>query len=95
MEQADKERNRLLMLEHSHMHNTRSFNKTHMLMLAMEQADKERNRLLMLEHSHIHNIRQFSKTHLLILAMHGVSRQGEKQVTSHSTYTKHKIKLTG
>ena len=42
MERADKERNRLLLVKHAHMHNTRPFSKTHSLILAMEGADKER-----------------------------------------------------
>ena len=45
MERADKERNRLLLVKHTHMHNTRPFSKTHWLMLAMGGADKKRNRL--------------------------------------------------
>ena len=44
MEGADKKRNRLLLVKHTHIHNTRPFSKTHILMLAMEGADKERNR---------------------------------------------------
>ena len=51
MEGADKERNRLLLVKHTHMHNTRPFSKTHLLMLAMEGADKERNRLLLVKHT--------------------------------------------
>ena len=42
MEGADKERNRLLLVKHTHIHNTRLFSKTHLLMFAMEGADKER-----------------------------------------------------
>ena len=42
MQQADKTKTRLLLVKHSHMHNTRSFSKTHSLILAMERADKEK-----------------------------------------------------
>ena len=44
MEGADKERNRLLLVKHTHIHNTRPFSKTHLLMLAMEgtrQGEKQ------------------------------------------------------
>ena len=63
MEGADKERNRLLLVKYTHIHNTRLFSKTHLLMLAMEREDKERNRLLLVKHTHMHNTRPFSKTH--------------------------------
>ena len=63
MEEADKERNRLLLVKHTHIHNTSPFSKTHYLMLAMEGADKERNRLFLVKHTHIHNTKPFSKTH--------------------------------
>ena len=49
MEQADKERNRLLLVKHIHIHNTKPYGKTHFLILAMEQADKERNRSLFIK----------------------------------------------
>ena len=51
MERADKERNRLLLVKHTHMHNTRPFSKTHPLMLAMEEADKVRHRLILAKHT--------------------------------------------
>ena len=50
-ERADKERNRLLLVKHTHIHNTRQFSKTHILILAMEEEDKKRNRLLLVEHT--------------------------------------------
>ena len=52
MEAADKERNSLLLVKHTHIHTTRPFSKTHILMLAIEGADKERNRLLLVKHTH-------------------------------------------
>ena len=60
MEGVDKERNRLLLVKYTHIHNTRPFSKTHLL---MERADKERNMLLLVKHTHLHNTRPFSKTH--------------------------------
>ena len=57
------ERYWLLLVKHTHIHNTRIFCKTHILMLAMERADMERNRLLLVKHMHIHKTRSFSKTH--------------------------------
>ena len=44
MEGADKERNRLFLVKHTHIHNTRPFSKTYHLMLAMERADKEKRK---------------------------------------------------
>ena len=35
MNEADKKRNRLLLVKHTHIHNTRTFSKTHSLILAM------------------------------------------------------------
>ena len=64
-ERADKERNRLLLVKQTHIHNTRPFSEIHLLMLAMERADKERNRLLLVKHTHIDNTRPFSKTNRL------------------------------
>ena len=61
MERADKRRNRLLLIKHTHVDNTRPFSKTHKLILAMEGADKERNKLLLVKHTHIHNTRLFTK----------------------------------
>ena len=51
MEGADKERNRLLLVKHTHVDNTRPFSKTYFLMLAMEEANKERNRLLLVKYT--------------------------------------------
>ena len=45
IEGADKEGNGLLLVKHTHIHNTRLFSKTHHLILAMERADKKRNGL--------------------------------------------------
>ena len=42
MERADKERNRLLLVKYTHIHNT---SKTHILMLAMEREDKKKNKV--------------------------------------------------
>ena len=53
LEGTDKERKRLLLVKHTHIHNTRPFSKTHHLMLVIERADKERNRLLLVKHMHI------------------------------------------
>ena len=50
MEEADKERNKLLLVKHSHICNTGPFIKTHSLILVMEGADKEKNRLLLVKH---------------------------------------------
>ena len=48
IEGAEKERNRSLLV-----HNTRSFSKTHLLMLAlMEGGEKERDGLLLVKHTH-------------------------------------------
>ena len=52
MEGADKKRNRLLLVKHTHMHNTIPF--THSLMMAMKGAYKERNRLILVKQSCIH-----------------------------------------
>ena len=60
MEGADKERKRLLLVKHAHIHNTGPFSENHLLMLAMERADKERNRLLLVKHTHMHNTRPFN-----------------------------------
>ena len=61
----------------SHIHNSRPFSKTHLLMVAIEQADKEGNRSLLVKYTHIHNIQQNSPTDI----GNGESRQGKKQVT--------------
>ena len=93
---------------HMHMHNTRPFSKTHLLMLAMEGAENRRNRLILVKHTHMHNTRLFIKTHRLMLAMEGAdkerNRQGEKQTRRETGYfwsnintcTKqdHSVKLT-
>ena len=41
MERTDKERNRLLLVKHTHMYNTRPFSKTHSLMLAMDRDSRQ------------------------------------------------------
>ena len=48
IERANKER-----IKHTHIHNTRPFSKTHILMLAMEfrSIDKEGNRLFLVKHT--------------------------------------------
>ena len=88
MEGADKERNRLLLVKHAHMHNTRPFSETHHLMLAMEGANKERNRLHLVKCAHIHKTRPFSKTHILMLA-----REREDKKTGYFKSNIHIIKL--
>ena len=55
-EKVDKEINRLLLVKHTHMHNTGPFSKTHRLMLAMEGAEKERNKLILVKHTQHKNI---------------------------------------
>ena len=52
MERADKKKNRLLPVKHTHTYTTKDhpFSKTYPLMLAMERADKKRNMLLLVEH---------------------------------------------
>ena len=54
MDKADKERNRLILVKHLHILNTRTFSKTYLLKLAMEGEDKERNRLLLVKYTHIY-----------------------------------------
>ena len=54
IEGANKEGNRLLLLKHTHINNTRPFSKPHSLMLAMEGAHKERNRLLQSGQTYTH-----------------------------------------
>ena len=74
VEQANKERNRLLLVKHNNYTSTQ--HKTiHLLMLAVKQADKERNRLLLVEYTCIDNIRSCSKTHLLMLAMEQADKE--------------------
>ena len=51
MEEADKEKIRLLQAKHTHIHNIKPFSKTYFLMLAMEGIDKEGNRLLLVKHT--------------------------------------------
>ena len=68
IEGADKDRYRLLLVKHTHVHNTKIVKLTRW-MLSIEGADKERNRLLLVKQTHIHNTRQFSTTHLLMLTM--------------------------
>ena len=97
MEGADKERNTLFLVKHTHIHNTRPFNKTHFLMFAMEREDKERNRLLLVKHAHKQNTRSFSETHSLILAMKGADKERKGYFWSNShKYTKqeYSVKLT-
>ena len=62
---AMRETARLFLVKQSYIHKTRTFSKTHLLILAMEGADKERNRLLLVKHTHMHNTRPFSKTNRL------------------------------
>ena len=46
----------------THIHNTRPFCKTHLLMFALKGEDKERNRL---NNTHKHNTRPFCDTHYM------------------------------
>ena len=41
MENADKKRNRLLLVKHTHIHNRRPLRKTHCLMLEIEEACRQ------------------------------------------------------
>ena len=83
MKQADKERNRLLLVKHIHTYTTQDLSKIHCLMLAMEKANKERNRLFM----HGYNI-TIRKTYCLMFVIKWrVSRYGEKQVTTGHHWT--------
>ena len=54
MEGEDKEKNRLFLVKHTHIHKTRTFSKTHWLKLAMEREDKKRSRLLLVKHKYTH-----------------------------------------
>ena len=69
MERADKRRNRLLLIKHTHVDNTRPFSKTHKLILVMEGADKERNRLLLVKCTHIQTQDHSVKLTSCMLAM--------------------------
>ena len=94
MEGADKERNRLLLVQHTHIHNTRPFSKTHLLMMTINQgADKKRNMLLVVKQ----NTRPFSKTHHLMLAMERANKE-RNQLLPVKTYMyttqDHSVKLT-
>ena len=60
MEGADKDRNRLLLVKHTYIHNTRPFSKTHLLILAMEEADKERNKLVLVKYIHTYTTQDHS-----------------------------------
>ena len=53
IEVTDKERDRLLLVKHRHMHNTRPFCKTHLLMLEMEHEGNKRNGLLLVKHTQL------------------------------------------
>ena len=64
MEQADKERNRLLLVEHTHTYNTRPFSKTHWLMLAIQIR---RGTIYFWSNIPTYNTRPFSKSHPLML----------------------------
>ena len=72
IEGADKKRNRLLLVKHTHIQKTRPFNKTHPLMLAIEEADKERNRLLLVKHTQHNSVKLTSWS---MLAMQGAARR--------------------
>ena len=92
MERADKERNKVLLVKHTYVHNTRSFSKTHHLMLAMEIADncKERNRLLLVKHTHKYTT-QDNSTHLLMLAMERANNKRNRLLlVKHTQKTQHK-----
>ena len=69
----------LLLVKHT-QHNTKSFSKTHQLMLAMKQADKMEAGYTSGQISTCTciNTRQFSKTHLLMLAMEQADKDRNK-----------------
>ena len=76
MEGANKERNRLHLAKHTHIHKTRPFSKTHILMLAMEREDKKQvisNQTY--TYKIILNTKPFSKTHHLMLVMERADKE--------------------
>ena len=58
MKEANKKRNRLLLVKQSHIHNTRPFSKTHLLMLAIiigsRQGEKQVTYGQTYTHTHTH-----------------------------------------
>ena len=90
MDRAGKERNGLLLVKHTHMHNKRPFIKTHHLMLTIKETDKERNRLLCM----VHNKRPFCKIHLLMLAMEGADKERNRLLLLKHTHMQNTLKLT-
>ena len=87
MNRADKERNRSLLIKHTHVHNTRPFSKTHPL---KDGANKERNRLFLVKHTRTQNTRPFSETHLLMLAMEGADKKRNRLLLVKRAHTQHK-----
>ena len=91
MEEADKERNRLLLVKHAHVHNTRTSSKTHHhLMLAWREQTRRETHYSGQTHTHT----PFSKTHSLILAMERAYKERNRSLTvKHYTYI-HKTSKT-
>ena len=57
MEEADKERNRLLLVKHTHMCNTRPFSKTHSLILIGNGRSRQGEKHIILgKHTHTYTI---------------------------------------
>ena len=78
-EQADKERNWLLL--YSNISNTRILHKnSHPVLVNGERADKERNRSLLVKHTHIHKTRTFSNKNSLAVVGNGVSRHARREI---------------
>ena len=85
MKGAEKERNRLLPVKHTHIHKTIPFSETHRLLLAMEGEEQESNGLFLVKHTHMHNTRQFSKTYFLMLAMEQADKKRNRVEHTYKT----------